>query len=247
LILIGLIVSIVLYFIPREFIVAHILFSNNERDNQISTEQTVLISPSPQPAIYTIESNSQPSNTETENTPTQNAEYVYLPESAPYTPDSYINQSPNVVSLLDLSTFTQSHYFINFRRGDGRNYRDNLGNADYERGLSFSARGRSPQTGEFTYLLNGEYTSLRGTLAVEYSSRNLTSEGTFMRMSLYGDGRLLYQFQEMRGGVRPIEFAIDIKEVDKLRFFIDMAANTDLGLGTPFNVLMLDPQLTKNQ
>ena len=147
---------------------------------------------------------------------------------------------PTVISLLDLPTFTQSRDLRHIKTND--RFRDNLYNADFERGFTFRASGVHIWRTEFTYLLNEEFITFNGTLAVEFSSRNLTGDRTFMTFSVYGNERRLYHSQEMRGGVIPSYFEIDIQEVHELRILVEMSAGVTMG---QLNVLLLDPQLTR--
>lgn len=84
-----------------------------------------------------------------------------------------------------------------------------------------------------TYLLNGQYTAISGTLFQIYEKRSKSDEAT---LQIYGDGKLLYQ-AKMSSGVQPIDFFVDITGVLKLEVRFDngwnyTAAVADLGLWT---------------
>lgn len=117
---------------------------------------------------------------------------------------------------------------------------DNMGNSDYETGFEFSASGVTPVVREYTYILDGEYDRFTGVMAVKYGSRNHTQEKYYGILTVYGDGYELYRSEELRGGVRPIDFDIDITGVDELMFAIEMATP---GVTYSHFVIMLDPVL----
>ena len=87
-----------------------------------------------------------------------------------------------------------------------------------------------------TYLLNGQYSAISGTFfqRYKYRSNNATSS-----LYIYGDGELLYS-AEITGGVKPIDFYVDLTGVLELRICFDPKVNTvdphsaldDLGLWT---------------
>lgn len=64
-----------------------------------------------------------------------------------------------------------------------------------------------------TYIINGQYTLLSGTLFQPYDSR---SQDLATRLKIYGDGELLYS-AEVEGGVKPIDFTVDVTGVLELR------------------------------
>lgn len=69
--------------------------------------------------------------------------------------------------------------------------------------------------GEFdnVYYLNGNYTSMTGTL---YQPKKYNNDDDYMYLEVYGDDRLLYE-ASVTGGVFPIDFNIDLTGVLKLR------------------------------
>lgn len=67
-----------------------------------------------------------------------------------------------------------------------------------------------------TYKINGQYTRIAGTLFQQYDQRSATSKYDTSTLEIYGDGKLLYT-AEMRGGVDPIDFNVDIRGVLELR------------------------------
>lgn len=69
------------------------------------------------------------------------------------------------------------------------------------------------------YYLNGNYTSMTGTLYQPKEYKNYNYKGYYSSVSIYGDDRLLYE-GSVTGGVMPVDFNIDLTGVLKLR--IDM-------------------------
>lgn len=63
-----------------------------------------------------------------------------------------------------------------------------------------------------TYLLNGQYSAISGTLFQDYNSRS-SDEVSYLK--IYGDGELLYN-AEMTKGVAPIDFYVDLTGVLEL-------------------------------
>lgn len=95
------------------------------------------------------------------------------------------------------------------------NVKDNMGNNRQE---TISGNG---YTGEFdnTYLINGQYSAISGTLFQIYDERSTEGERA-SKLKIYGDGDLLYS-AEVRGGVEPVDFQVDITGVMELRVEFD--------------------------
>lgn len=86
---------------------------------------------------------------------------------------------------------------------------------------------------ERTYLLNGQYSRITGTMyqAYEYRSYNITAEGK--GIYIYGDGNLLYSYSPDKGteGMKPVNFSVDLTGVLELK--VVFQARTRNGYGTP--------------
>lgn len=67
-----------------------------------------------------------------------------------------------------------------------------------------------------TYHIDGNYTMLTGTLFQEYSNR--ASRGT-VEFEIYGDEQLLWS-GTMTAGIDPVEFSVDVRDVQKLKIHI---------------------------
>ena len=103
--------------------------------------------------------------------------------------------------------------------------KDNLGNTHY-----------NVVDGAFdnVYKINGEYTRIAGTLFQQYDYRSIT--GSIATLQIYGDGKLLYT-AEMKGGIDPIDFSVNLTGVLELRISISRGyylngAIADFGLYT---------------
>ncbi|MBQ4046761.1 MAG: copper amine oxidase [Clostridia bacterium] len=68
-----------------------------------------------------------------------------------------------------------------------------------------------------TYLLNGQYTKLTGTLFQVYNARSSTYVTT---VKFYGDGDLLKTLQ-VSGGVLPIDYEVDVTGILELKIVIE--------------------------
>lgn len=67
------------------------------------------------------------------------------------------------------------------------------------------------------YLINKKYTKISGKFVLSYDFRS-AGNGC---LKIYGDNRLLYTSEEMKGGVLPIDFEIDISGVEKIRIEVN--------------------------
>ena len=131
---------------------------------------------------------------------------------------SHTGQSP-AVWLQDLSYFTGEDLEVQSSE------KDNLGTVrqDVIRG---NVRWNN------TYLLNGQYSAISGTLFQRYANRSDTEEVTTLK--IYGDGSLLYS-AKMAGGIAPIDFHVDLTGVLDLRVEFDSSGRSgldDVGLWT---------------
>lgn len=92
---------------------------------------------------------------------------------------------------------------------------DNLGNSYYD---VVKLYGREWNE----YRINGQYSSLKGVVALPYESRATSRKFWF---KVYGDGNLLYTSPELTGGIDPIPFDIDITGVLTLKIESDHSNN----------------------
>jgi hypothetical protein len=71
------------------------------------------------------------------------------------------------------------------------------------------------------YLINKKYTKISGKFVLSYDYRS-TGNGC---LKIYGDNKLLYTSEVMKGGVLPIDFDVDISGVEKLRIEVNNNLN----------------------
>ena len=81
------------------------------------------------------------------------------------------------------------------------------------------------RTATQTYLIDGKYSQLTGTVYLPKESREMDEDSYFR---VYGDGVLLYTSPTMREGVRAVPFSINVTNVTELM----IAADSD---GNPYN------------
>lgn len=91
---------------------------------------------------------------------------------------------------------------------------DNLGTR-YSNGMGGSATEQSWQE----YKLDGKYTELRGRAILNYECRTQSNDNIYLW--IYGDDKQLYKSEEIKGGVLPQDFTVDITGVETLRIVID--------------------------
>lgn len=74
-------------------------------------------------------------------------------------------------------------------------------------------------SGKNTYLLNGQYSKITGTIGILQESREASS-GAYAPLRIYGDDELLYE-TVVRGGELPQEFSVDLTGVLQMRVEFD--------------------------
>ena len=153
---------------------------------------------------------------------------------------------PATINLVDLTPFTAVHKDITFGHEFEaslheikKNDSDNMGNSNYETGFKFTTTSHTID--EYTYILDRKYVIFSGVIAVHLFSKDAVKDRYYMIFTVYGDGNKLYKSEELRGGIRPISFNIDIANVDELKLVIEMD-NPDITKS--FSTLLLDPQLS---
>lgn len=114
---------------------------------------------------------------------------VYIGKHSSETPAVYIQ---------DLTTFTGKGWYTSVSE------QDNMGNTWYNVAYCNDTN---------VYKINGQYTSIKGTLFQYMKYKNTTNEGT---LSIYGDGKLLYT-AVAKSGVEPISFSVDLTGVLELK------------------------------
>lgn len=129
----------------------------------------------------------------------------------------YIGQHDSetpAVMLHQLDYFTQTGTWKGWNSP-----KDNLGNI-YNKGLT--------GTGTRDYILNGKYSRITGKYILLYGYRaSSNAEGS---LKIYGDDKLLYSYNEMKPGVKPVEFDLDLRGVLTLRIEMDNYCYSNVGL-----------------
>lgn len=108
------------------------------------------------------------------------------------------------VWLKDLDYFTGEPFYV------WENEQDNVG------GTYTYAFGGKDTTN--VYLINGQYSKMTGTLFQAYEYRSYTRMDT--TLSIYGDGELLFS-GTVTGGVKPMDFSVDLTGVLELKVVWD--------------------------
>ena len=101
----------------------------------------------------------------------------------------------------------------------GKKHENALGTGD-------SASNDGSDSNSAVYRLNGKYTELTGTFYVRWTDRELATDGN---LYIYGDGQLLYSYEDMKAGVAPVEFSADLTGVDMLKIEIDCNGKPQAG------------------
>ncbi len=129
------------------------------------------------------------------------------------------DSSEPAVLLKDLD------YFNNHNRGFSisNNIKDNLGN-EYSYGVHSRNIGYIGTAWQ-SYLINGQYSQMKGRYILSYDRRSTNEKDRFR---VYGDGQLLYESPAMTSGVRPVDFDIDLTGVLELKVEISRLSETYL-------------------
>ena len=142
------------------------------------------------------------------------------------------------IRLNDMNVFTTEQDGINSRPDwkVGSDY-DNMDNTDYF-GFEYSMYGYyGTSWREDTYVLDGKYDTFSGIWATTRQSKNNTKDKYTAYLSIYGDGALLYKSPNAKGGVYPLDFEVDISNVNELVVRVDCTGN--------YHVALLNPELMK--
>ncbi len=113
----------------------------------------------------------------------------------------FVSTKPTVL-LEDLDYFTRTLSFGDLKEGG----KDNTG--------IVHSSGIKCGRGEIEYLLNGRYSRFAGTVGLDFSDRNTSSEST---VKIYGDNKLIYTSPILTGGVQPSDFNVDVTGVLNLK------------------------------
>lgn len=122
--------------------------------------------------------------------------------------------SKSSVHLVDLDYFNyQKQDSYGYRAWDSTSDKDNTGK-QYSKGIVFMPYSSSSGKQYFEYLINQKYKSIKGAFVLNYKYRDKNKPAV---LKIYGDDKLIYTSEQMKAGVLPIEFNIDITGVIKLK------------------------------
>ena len=143
------------------------------------------------------------------------------------------------VSLVDLSSFLTEDSDGNlYNHGEwivGKDY-DNMGKTDY-RGIKYNVSYTKPAWESVTYIIDGKYDIITGSFSILDSSKDRNQDDCWATLSIYGDDVCLYTSPVIKGGVFPVDFSVDISNVDQLKYRIDAQGG--------LNFAILNPELKK--
>lgn len=114
----------------------------------------------------------------------------------------YVGLRPTL-SIRDLPTSNLSHFWETYNGKDNLG-QERLGAVDFQSDFYVC---------ENAYDINGQYSTISGTLFQKYEKRRATSEPS--TLWIYGDGVLLFQ-SDMKGGMDPVDFSVSLAGVQKL-------------------------------
>lgn len=132
----------------------------------------------------------------------------------------YIGFRPHVM-VRDLPTSRISEPWDTYNGKDNLG-RERLGALDFQSDFYVSQN---------IYVVDGHYSTVSGTLFQKYEKRNATNKPSTLK--IYGDNVLLFH-SDMKGGMNPVNFSVDITGVQELRIDFDSpggyAAIADFGV-----------------
>lgn len=131
-------------------------------------------------------------------------------------------QTEDPLSMRRLETFTSDG--DEFEWTD--EWRDNTDSFHHDV-LAFYTGQFNYENGFVSYLVDKKYTSITGTFALSFNSRDNDNEAVF---KIWGDGKLLYKSPAMTGGVLPASFNVDITNVDEIKIGVERDSMISLGL-----------------
>lgn len=88
---------------------------------------------------------------------------------------------------------------------------------------------------EITWNINGEYSKLSGKICLSNKIKNITSKG--IKVTVYGDNKVIYKSKRVRKDTDPFNFNIDISNVKTLRIVLE----SDNGI----SYFIADPMISK--
>lgn len=150
-----------------------------------------------------------------------NSAYSILKDNSDYISRRKAFAENQPVLLKDLTPILGEFNEIKQTNKDnyGEEHVNALGNGD-------SGAYNGPSNNSATYRLEGKYSRLTGSFYLRWVDREY---GTSGNLYIYGDGQLLYSYTNMKVGVAPTQFDVDIRGVDMLKIEVDCNGNYESG------------------
>lgn len=137
------------------------------------------------------------------------------------------------VMLHELDYFNTSEKLYGENRIiTGKSYKDIFGK-QYTDYISYD---KTYSSAWYEYRINGQYSSLKGIIAMNYDKRTTTGIGNFR---VYGDDKILYSSPSIAAGFDTTDFEVDLTGVLTLRieFFIERAGTLTQGSSKDFAII----------
>lgn len=131
----------------------------------------------------------------------------------------------SVVDLADLVDFTKEGDW------DVDDFLDNENKPHYGWGIDFNknAFGNWARTGNnVEFLLDKEYSKIKGKICLLYKHRSTEAQA---RIKIYSDADLVMTSEVITSGIRPLDFDVDIKNCEVLRFEVETLTEDRLEFG----------------
>ena len=108
-----------------------------------------------------------------------------------------------------------------------RNRSDNAGNVHAGGIFAGTYARNNDHMHSITYLINGEYTSFTGTIALGRESRDAQLN---YRIFIYADNARVFTTPVITGGVAPIFFDIDVTDVEQIKIVREAGGAAEIGI-----------------
>lgn len=131
--------------------------------------------------------------------------------------DSGSNNEDKAIGKEDIFSF------LPFKENGGdflhsaNGYKDNLGNT-YPDGYLIMYNHMVNRDKEICYVLDQKYSTLSGTIALNYSNKDI-KEGLWIEF--YSNDKMIWKTQSLSSGVKPVEFSVDVSQVSELTIRIN--------------------------
>lgn len=134
----------------------------------------------------------------------------------------YVTAQPESITtdqVQDKMIYLENLDYFNSSNSSGSAFKyydsskDNLG-LTYGNGIGGVAQGENWQE----YKLSGKYKEIQGRVVLNYDYRSQTSDDVIIK--IYGDDMLLYMSPAMTAGQEPVDFDLDVSDIDVLKVSI---------------------------